>query len=105
MAIVITVKSWIYYLTSSSSKSEGFAVLSDEDLAKISSKREPVPTDQEAVEAHQTLLRFIRNDFTKGIKFVYDFGERFYGPERPSLRKDLDVRMLMDNYQNPLQRL
>ena len=31
-----------------------------------------------------------------------DFGKRFFG-ENMSLRPDLDVRRLMDNYNNPLQ--
>jgi hypothetical protein len=64
---------------------------------------EPAPTDEEAVAAHQTLLRYIRNDFNKGIKFILDFRDRFFGPSAP-IRSDLDVRTLMDDYSSPLQR-
>ncbi len=79
-------------------------VLSDEVIGLIAKNNEPVPTDAEAVVAHQTLLRYIRNDFGKGVKFVLDMRDRFFGESVP-LRKDLDVRTLMDNYQSPLQRL
>ena len=83
---------------------EAFAPeITTSDLQKIIAANEPVPTDEEAVAAHQTLLRYIRNDFNKGIKFVFDFRERFFGPNVP-LRSDLDTRTLMDNYMSPLQR-
>jgi len=82
---------------------EAFEVkIDDIDIAKLANANEPVPTDTEAVQAHQTLLRYARNDFSKGIKFVMDFGRRFFG-ENMSLRPDLDVRRLMDNYSSPLQ--
>jgi hypothetical protein len=74
---------------------------SDAVINNIIKNNEPVPTDAEAVAAHQTLLRYIRNDFSKGINFVSDFGKRFYGDNLP-LRSDLDVRILMDNYRSPL---
>ncbi len=74
---------------------------SDAVINNIIKKNEPVPTDADAIAAHQTLLRYIRNDFSKGISFVRDFGKRFYGDNLP-LRSDLDVRTLMDNYRSPL---
>ena len=60
------------------------------------------PTDDEAVAAHKTLLRYIQANWKKGILFVMDFGKRFYG-NNLSLRDDLDSRHLMDNYRSPLQ--
>ena len=105
MAIVITVYAWSDRLRGSSAAiNEAFTdtVVSDELIAKLQQANEPVPTDKDAVAAHQTLLRYIRNDFPKGIKFVNDFGTRFYGENTP-LRSDLDVRRLMDNYSSPLQ--
>ncbi len=111
---LLTVLFWRHYLLSSRSKEpmgagEGFmnmnsTVLSDEVIGMIAKNNEPVPTDAEAVAAHQTLLRYIRNDFRKGVKFVFDVRDRFFGESVP-LRKDLDIRTLMDNYQSPLQRL
>lgn len=82
---------------------EGFDLqVNQSDVDRLTSISEPVPTDLDAVKAHQTLLRYIRNDFSKGIKFVMDFGKRFFG-DNMALRQNLDVRTLMDNYSNPLQ--
>ena len=80
----------------------GAAVLDDATIAKLQTANEPVPTDAEAVTAHQTLLRYMRNDFSKGIRFAQDLGKRFFGDNIP-FRQDLDTRKLMDNYRSPLQ--
>ncbi len=106
MTAALTVLSWKEYLSSSRSK-EGFQskdVLSDDVLKMITKANEPVPTDNDAIQAHQTLLRYIRNDYRKGLKFVFDFRDRFFG-ENVRIRDDLDVRTLLDNYHSPLQRL
>ncbi len=103
---VLTVYAWSDRLRGTNAAiQEAFEnpdVLNDATINKLIKANEPMPTDQDAVAAHQTLLRYIRNDFSKGIKFVMDFGTRFYGDNLP-LRDDLDVRRLMDNYSNPLQ--
>lgn len=119
VAVVFTVLSWREFLGDARSK-EGFAspgggggkdtrmsssVLSDEVVAMIAKQREPkAPTDQDADAAHQTLLRYIQSDYSKGVKFVMDMRDRFFGSNVP-IRPDLDVRTLMDNYHSPLQRL
>ena len=110
MALVLTIYSWQEYLSSNRVK-EGFSgsaeitdLVSDSTIAMISKKNEPVPTRQQAEEAYQTLLRYIRDDFKNGIKFVIDFRQKFYD-DKKELRPDLDVRKLMDNYQSPIQRL
>lgn len=107
-ATVLTFLSWSEYLGSKRSQ-EGFVsgsedILSNDVLKMISKANEPVPTDLQAVEAHQTLLRYIRNDVRKGSKFIADFRDRFFGTNVP-LRRDIDVRTLLDNYQSPLQRV
>jgi hypothetical protein len=108
VALVLTVYTWRDRMLGykASRHQEGFSgdILDDSTIAMISDANEPVPTDQDAIEAHQTLLRYIRNDFGKGIHFARDFGTRFFGNNLP-FREDLDIRKLMDNYQNPLQRL
>ena len=84
--------------------SEAFtSTLSQAELNQLAARFAAAPTDDDAVRAHQTLLQYISNDFNKGIKFVFDFGEKFYGDNLP-LRSDLDTRKLMDNYRNPLLR-
>ncbi len=65
--LLLTLLFWKEYMRSPRSK-EGFmnmnsTVLSDEVIQMISNNNEPVPTDQEAIEAHQTLLRYIRIDY------------------------------------------
>ena len=104
MAVVLTVYAWSDRLRRSNAiLNEAFDIqINDADIARLQKANEPVPTDAEAVKAHQTLLRYIRNDFHKGIKFVTDLGKRFFGDQVP-LRDDLDVRKLMDNYSSPLQ--
>jgi len=104
VAAVLTVYAWSDRLRRSNAiLNEAFEVqINEEDLARLQNANEPVPTDADAVKAHQTLLRYIRNDFHKGIKFVTDLGKRFFGDQVP-LRDDLEVRKLMDNYSSPLQ--
>ncbi len=102
---------WRDYLTSPRSK-EGFtngsrmsnSALSDEVIKMIAANNEPVVSKEEAVIAHQTLLRFIRDDYAQGVKFVMDFRDRFMEPDS-RIRTNVDVRRLMDNYHSPLQRL
>lgn len=119
VAVVLTVYTWMDVIERQHLKrrakqmdvTEGFDGSSSPSLSgidfnektvkQILSSNEPVPTDADAVAAHQTLLRYIRNDFSKGIVFVTDLGKRFFGDGIP-LRPDLDVRTLMDNYQSPL---
>lgn len=105
-AFFMTLYSWkeIIDYADSKRRKEGFEnidLTSDKVLDSIIKSNEPVPTDADAIAAHQTLLRFVRNDISKGIKFVNDFGNRFYGDNLP-LRPDLDIRTLMDNYRSPL---
>lgn len=102
---VITLYFWIdRWHGFKSPLSEAFEnQLSTAELNQIAARLAAAPTDDDAVKAHQTLLQYIGNDFNKGIKFVIDFGERFYGNNLP-LRSDLDTRKLMDNYRNPLLR-
>lgn len=109
IALVLTIYTWRDRFASSKRPSaEGFAVstdLMDDSTFKMLTKaNETTPTDQEAMEAHQTLLRYMRDNFGQGIKFARDFGDRFFGNNLP-FREDLDVRTLLDNYQSPLQRL
>jgi len=102
MACVLSVYYWLDKMRGTKT-TEGFEtnVLSDKTIQSLIQANEPVPTDADANAAYQTLLRYIRNDFSKGIKFVRDFGNRFFGDNTP-LRADLDVRTLMDNYSSPL---
>lgn len=107
---VITLYGWMDRIQGTNVKiNEGFAptaapmnVLTDDAVIDYLKKaNEQIPTPDEAVKAHRTLLLFIQSDFGRGIKIVDDFGRRFFGDNMP-LRKDLDTRTLMDTYVNPL---
>jgi hypothetical protein len=107
VALVLTMYTWRDRLAIGK-RVEGFAVttdlMDDSTFKMVTKANETTPTDQEAIEAHQTLLRYMRDNFGQGIKFARDFGDKFFGNNLP-FREDLDVRTLLDNYQSPLQRL
>ena len=104
IATVFTVYIWMDRWTGSNRKvNEAFTSLTDDPtIQTLIQANEPSPSDAEAVKAHQTLLRFIRNDYGKGVRIVLDLGKRFFGENVP-IRQDLDVRRLLDNYMSPLQ--
>lgn len=107
-ALVLTVYAWSDRISGGNkAMEEAFAnpggdPLDDAAIQSLIKGNEPEPTDADAIAAHQTLLRYIRNDFTKGVRFVIDLRNRFFGSS-VELRDDLDVRRLMDNYISPLQ--
>lgn len=108
MLVFITVLTTFFWMDRwrgvKSPVSEAFEnQLTQPELNQLAARFAAAPTDEDAIKAHQTLLQYISNDFNKGVKFVIDFGEIFYGDNLP-LRSDLDTRKLMDNYRNPLQR-
>ena len=103
---VITIYGWMDRIQGTNAKiNEGFTsspdLSSDAVLDHLKKANEQIPTPDEAVKAHRTLLQFIQSDFGRGIKIVDDFGRRFFG-DNMKLRKDLDTRTLMDTYVNPL---
>lgn len=107
---VITIYGWMDRIQGTNAKiNEGFTssqsagdiLTSDAVLEHLKKANEQIPTPDDAVKAHRTLLLFIQNDFGRGIKIVDDFGRRFFGDDM-KLRKDLDTRKLMDSYVNPL---
>ncbi len=109
---VLTILFWRDYLLSPRSK-EGFttasdmmknSALSDQVIQMIAKNNEPVVSADAANEAYQTVLRFIGQDYSQGVKFVMDFRDRFM-KEGSQIRTDIDVRHLLDNYHSPLQRL
>ena len=104
VATVLPVYLWIDRWTGANKKvNEAFTNLNDDPtIQAIIQANEPIPTDADAIKAHQTLLRYIRNDYGKGVRFVLDFGKRFFG-DNVLVRQDLDVRRLLDNYVSPLQ--
>ena len=104
IALTLTMYVWFDRLRgTNASVNEAFVdiALDDATIAKIKNTVNSAPTDDDAIKAHQTLLRYMKNDFGKGSKFVMDFGKRFFAD--PTIKSDLDVRTLMNNYSSPLQ--
>ena len=103
MALVFTVSIYAErWRGTNPAVKEAFALQDDELVQSVMKANEPIPSDADAVNAHQTLLRYIRNDYSKGLKFVLALRDSFFGPQ-VLIKKDLDVRRLMDNYISPLQ--
>jgi hypothetical protein len=98
VAAVLTIYFWI-----DRTRTEGFESSTTDTIRKLQDSIAVPPTDSEANDAYVTLLRYIQANSDKGLKFVFDFGDRFFGLGTP-LRPDLDLRTLLDNYMSPLQR-
>ena len=60
------------------------------------------PTDEDAIQAHKTLLRYTQQNYNKGVAIVINIAHQFYGPGL-MVRKDLDPDTLLTNYKNPLE--
>jgi hypothetical protein len=71
-------------------------------LQALKEAANPTPTDSDAIQAHKTLLKYIQNDYNKGVYFALNIGDQFFGPGL-SIRKDMDPSTLLANYRNPLQ--
>jgi len=106
LATMVTVATlYFWYDRWKGTSMEGFADMNKAriDAADLLFNTKPViPTDDEAIEAHKTILRYIGGNLPNGIKIIKDFGTRFYGDNLP-LRQNVETRNLMDNYRSPLQ--
>lgn len=73
-----------------------------EGFTSIMTNTPPATAATDAEAAYKTLLQFIRSDYGRGQHFVRDFGARFFA-DGASIRDDLTVGSLLDNYQSPVQ--
>jgi hypothetical protein len=71
-------------------------------LQSLKEAANPTPSDADAIQAHKTLLKYIQNDYKKGVYFALNIGDQFFGPGL-SIRKDMDPSTILANYHNPLQ--
>ena len=71
-------------------------------LQSLRDAANPTPTDADAIQAHKTLLKYIQNDYKKGVYFVLNIANQFFGPGL-MIRKDMDPSTILANYVNPLQ--
>lgn len=102
VAAVLTVYFWMDRWSSfNKSRVEGFESNNDA-LSRIQSAVSAPPSDTEANEAYLTLLRYVKDTPDKGLKFIFDIGDKFFDDER--LKPDLDLARILDNYVPPLQK-
>ena len=104
IAVVLTVYAWRDRITGQNAHiNEAFANETDmRTLAQqVMASNQSVMSDEEARQAYVRFLTYIRADFSKGIHYVKDFGKRFFGDD-VGLKKDLDVRTILDNYASPI---
>ena len=71
-------------------------------LQSLRDAANPTPSDADAIQAHKTLLKYIQNDYKKGVYFVLNIANQFFGPGL-MIRKDMDPSTILANYVNPLQ--
>lgn len=101
VATVLTVYFWMDRWLTFSQKKEGFTLNTDA-ISKIQAAVAAPPSDAEMNEAYMTVLRYIKDTPDKGLKFVFDLGDRFFETSR--LKPDLDLARVLDNYVPPLQK-
>jgi hypothetical protein len=102
VATVLTVYFWMDRWSSlRNHTNEGFESNNDA-LSRIQSAVSAPPSDTEVNEAYLTLLRYVKSTPDKGLKFIFDIGDKFFDDER--LKSDLDLARILDNYVPPLQK-
>ena len=104
IVLVLTIHFW--YLLYRSKAREGFdnsqmAAIANQIVGSANLSPENPPSDTEAAKIYHSLLLYIKNDYTKGLKFVYDLNTRIYG-QAERIPGDFDPRKILDNYVNPL---
>ena len=89
---VWTVYSWMdRWEAVSITKTEGFAPNIDALIAATSNK----PNNKDILLAYQTILKYIKSDFSKGLVIVNDFRDKFFPPNTP-LKDGLDPTKITD---------
>ena len=62
---------------------------------------ETPPSDTEMAKNYYNFLLYIKTDYSKGLKFVYDLNTRVYG-SATKIPDNFDPRTVLNNYVNPL---
>lgn len=95
---VIIITLYFYHRLSNN---EGFMNIDSAlAIAKNSSKDTP-PTDDQMAGFYKSFLLYIKSDFSKGLRYVYDLNKRVYGTYS-RVNDDFDPRKLLDDYKNPI---
>jgi hypothetical protein len=68
------------------------------DIDKLMAASSGTPKNQDIIIAYQTILKYIKSDFSKGIFVVNDFKSRFFPPNTP-FKDDFDPAHIMEDPQ------
>jgi len=105
-AVVLTIYAWMDRIRYSSRyMTEAFENPSDPLTVPVSTPLAEIPenpTDDQAIAAHKTLLRYTSQNLEKGIRFMMAIGKTFFEPP-VAIRTDINPATLANNYVNPLQ--
>jgi len=95
---LITVYFW-YKVT----KREGFdnPILTQILQTAADEQEEKPMTSTQAAANYRALLVYIKNDFSNGLKLVYDLNKRVFG-KTDRVPDTFDPREILDNYKNPI---
>ena len=84
-------------------KKEGFDnPILTQILQNTADQQEEIPmTNTQAASNYRALLVYIKNDFSNGLKLVYDLNKRVFG-KTERVPDTFDPRLILDNYKNPI---
>ena len=68
------------------------------DIDKLIAATSDAPKNQDIIVAYQTILKYIKTDFSKGLVIVNDFKSRFFPPST-DLKDGFDPAHIMDDPQ------
>jgi len=68
------------------------------DIDKLIAATSDSPKNQDIILAYQTILKYIKSDFSKGLVIVNDFKSRFFSPST-DFKDGFDPAHIMDDPQ------
>lgn len=94
--LAMTINLWyLLYKSRCPIKTEGFISIPSDGL------EETAPSDKDIAGIYRQLMLYVKSDYAKGLKIVYDMNKRIYG-KYDKVPDDFDPRRIMDNWNNPL---
>ena len=101
--LLLTIHFWYrFYRSREGFEGSQLANLADQVLGSAGViAPQPPPSDVEMAKNYYNFLLYIKTDYSKGLKFVYDLNKRVYG-SATKIPANFDPRTVLDNYVNPL---
>uniref|UniRef100_A0A6C0DT62 Uncharacterized protein n=1 Tax=viral metagenome TaxID=1070528 RepID=A0A6C0DT62_9ZZZZ len=101
--LLLTINFWYrFYRSHEGFENSQLANLADQVLGSASVIAPEIPpSDSEMAKNYYNFLLYIKTDYPKGLKFVYDLNTRIYG-SATKMPDNFDPRTVLNNYVNPL---